>query len=237
MPGLGRSPGGGNSNPLQYSCLENSINRGAWWATVHGSTKSRTWLTYWTHKYFVGCKRGCGEGGCLQPFRILNSIPGFYPLDVSSNPQVVTTMSLEIAKCPQGAKSLNTLALVLILLLWPISSCRLDTTDRACGKRCVQSPKPERAISSIPPCENMLAQVVTSLPYLKNEVSRQDFHLIQKLPLSHRNESTSKFFFQEVAWILPHKIMSRKAWLRLFWNRKYPKQMLTVTPRLIKNSQ
>ena len=39
IPGLGRSPGVGNSNPLQYSCLENSMERGAWWATVHGVTK------------------------------------------------------------------------------------------------------------------------------------------------------------------------------------------------------
>ena len=40
IPGLGRSPGGGNGNPLQYSCLENSMDRGAWWVTVHGVTKS-----------------------------------------------------------------------------------------------------------------------------------------------------------------------------------------------------
>ena len=36
IPGMGRSPGGGNGNPLQYSCLENPMDRGAWWATVHG---------------------------------------------------------------------------------------------------------------------------------------------------------------------------------------------------------
>ena len=36
FPGLGRSPGGGNGNPLQYSCLENPMDGGAWWATVHG---------------------------------------------------------------------------------------------------------------------------------------------------------------------------------------------------------
>ena len=40
IPGLGRSPGEGNSNPLQYSCLKNSMDRGAWWATVHGVTKT-----------------------------------------------------------------------------------------------------------------------------------------------------------------------------------------------------
>ena len=37
--------GEGNGNPLQYSCLENPMDRGAWWATVHGVTKSQTWLT------------------------------------------------------------------------------------------------------------------------------------------------------------------------------------------------
>jgi len=36
IPGLGRSPGERNGNPLQYSCLENPMDRGAWWATVHG---------------------------------------------------------------------------------------------------------------------------------------------------------------------------------------------------------
>ena len=36
IPGSGRSPGGGNGNPLQYSCLENPMDREAWWATVHG---------------------------------------------------------------------------------------------------------------------------------------------------------------------------------------------------------
>ena len=39
IPGLGRSPGGGNGNPPQYSCLENSMDRGDWWVTVHGVTK------------------------------------------------------------------------------------------------------------------------------------------------------------------------------------------------------
>ena len=40
--GLGRSPGEGNDNPLQYSCLENPMDRGAWWATVHGIAKGQT---------------------------------------------------------------------------------------------------------------------------------------------------------------------------------------------------
>ena len=41
-PGFGKSPGGGHGNSLQYSCLENPMNRGAWWATVHGITESQT---------------------------------------------------------------------------------------------------------------------------------------------------------------------------------------------------
>ena len=42
IPGLGRSPGEGNGNPLLYSCLGNPMDRGVWWATVHGVTKSAT---------------------------------------------------------------------------------------------------------------------------------------------------------------------------------------------------
>ena len=42
IPGLGRSPGEGNGSPFQYSCLENPMDGGAWWATVHGVAKSRT---------------------------------------------------------------------------------------------------------------------------------------------------------------------------------------------------
>ena len=53
IPGSGRSPGEGNGNPLQYSCLGNSMDRGAWWATVHGFAKE--WdMTEWlnTHMLF-----------------------------------------------------------------------------------------------------------------------------------------------------------------------------------------
>ena len=52
IPGLGRSPGKGTSYPLQYSCLENSMDRGAWWATVHRVAKSRTRLSnFHFHSY------------------------------------------------------------------------------------------------------------------------------------------------------------------------------------------
>ena len=49
-PGSGRSPGEGNGNPLQYSCLENPMDRGTWWATVHGVAKSRTRQSIHTHE-------------------------------------------------------------------------------------------------------------------------------------------------------------------------------------------
>ena len=45
ISGLGQSPVGGNGNPFQYSCLENSMDRGAWWVTVHGVAKHRTRLS------------------------------------------------------------------------------------------------------------------------------------------------------------------------------------------------
>ena len=45
IPGLGRSPGEGNSNPLQYLCLGNLMDRGAWWAAVHGVAKSQARLS------------------------------------------------------------------------------------------------------------------------------------------------------------------------------------------------
>ena len=49
IPGPGSSLGEGNGNPLQYSCLENPMDRGAWWATVHGVAKSRARLSDLTY--------------------------------------------------------------------------------------------------------------------------------------------------------------------------------------------
>ena len=52
IPGLGRPPGEGNGNPLQYSCLESPMDRGAWQATVHGVAKSQTVLSNFTSLHF-----------------------------------------------------------------------------------------------------------------------------------------------------------------------------------------
>ena len=56
VPGSGRSPGEGNGNPLQYSCLENPMDRGAWWATAHGVAKSWTRLSDFT--FFLSSSTG-----------------------------------------------------------------------------------------------------------------------------------------------------------------------------------
>ena len=52
--GLGRSPGEGNGNPLQYSCLENPMDRGGWWATVRGVAKSQAQFSNWAHTHKEG---------------------------------------------------------------------------------------------------------------------------------------------------------------------------------------
>ena len=53
IPGSGRSPGGGNGNPLQCSCGNNPMDRGAWQATVHGAAKNQTELNARTHTHIV----------------------------------------------------------------------------------------------------------------------------------------------------------------------------------------
>ena len=58
-PGSGRSPGGGHGNPLQYSCLENPMEGGAWQATAHGVTKSQTRLSTDRHVHTNTCTCVC----------------------------------------------------------------------------------------------------------------------------------------------------------------------------------
>ena len=61
IPGLGRSPGEGNGYPLQYFCLENSMDGGAWWATVHGVVNSQTWLSDGTATTYTLCVCMCAR--------------------------------------------------------------------------------------------------------------------------------------------------------------------------------
>ena len=70
IPGSGRSPGGEYGNPLQYSCLGNLLDSGAWWATVHGVPKSQIWLSNWvyvhTHTHTHQWEMKCAEDGERQ---------------------------------------------------------------------------------------------------------------------------------------------------------------------------
>ena len=70
IPGLGRSPGGGHGNPLQYSCLENPMDGGAWWATVHRVPKSWTQLSDFTSLVVKNPPANAGN------IRQAGSIPG-----------------------------------------------------------------------------------------------------------------------------------------------------------------
>ena len=72
IPGLGSSPGGGNGNPLQYSCLENPMDRGAWGAIVHRVEKSWTRLGGWAHIANISVK--C----CPPPHRLSHTHTFFF---------------------------------------------------------------------------------------------------------------------------------------------------------------
>ena len=80
IPGLGRFPGGGNGNPLQYSCLKNPMDRGASWAIVLGAAKSQTQLNTHTHTKDISACQNWG-GMLLTPQglrpRILLNTPQF----------------------------------------------------------------------------------------------------------------------------------------------------------------
>ena len=66
IPGSGRSPGGGSSNPLQHSCLCLFMDREAWWATVRGIPKSWAQFSNLTTTHAVVVLGGDGEGDCVQ---------------------------------------------------------------------------------------------------------------------------------------------------------------------------
>ena len=87
-PGSGRSPGEGNGNLLQFSCLGNPMHRGTWWATVHGITESQTWLRDWrtaTSHFGVSHWGWCYSDPQLLP----NSCPSPLPLTALLGPQLL----------------------------------------------------------------------------------------------------------------------------------------------------
>ena len=80
IPGSGRSPGGGHGNPLQYSCLDNPMDRGAWWATVHGVTNSQTQLKQLS-THAPGLWPVAAEGVSLLPQRARLSVAHRLPIE------------------------------------------------------------------------------------------------------------------------------------------------------------
>ena len=74
------SPGEGNGNPLQYSCLENPMDRGAWWATAHGVAKSRTRLSDFTYHVLEGFPCICVKNLKGENILILDCLVDYYSL-------------------------------------------------------------------------------------------------------------------------------------------------------------
>ena len=75
IPRSGRSPGEGNSSPIQYSCLENSMDRGTWWATVHGVAKSRIQLK-WLSTSLLVPNRELGKPWDTLSTQKIGTVPG-----------------------------------------------------------------------------------------------------------------------------------------------------------------
>ena len=76
IPGWGRSPGGGHGNSLQYSCLQNPIDRGDWWATVHGVTESDTTERLSTEWSLLLIHRELFLGACPLYLPLSADLPG-----------------------------------------------------------------------------------------------------------------------------------------------------------------
>ena len=74
IPGSGRSPGEGSGNPLHYSCLENPMDRGAWWATVNAVAKSQTQLSDFSSLHFFTVLTEHLLGYCIIDFQSFHKI-------------------------------------------------------------------------------------------------------------------------------------------------------------------
>ena len=83
IPGSERNPRGGHGNPLQYSCLENPMDRGAWWGTIHGVPKSWTWLVTNTFIFIIDlqyCVNFCSIAKLVSYTYVLFHIIFYYGL-------------------------------------------------------------------------------------------------------------------------------------------------------------
>ena len=110
IPGSGRSPGGGHGNPLQYSCLENPKDTGAWWDTDNRVTKNRTWLK-WPSRHNVQRRFKCvhftgtphKEAPALEPkVGRPRSSPSSGPFWHISSFLILASLCLHILICKNG---------------------------------------------------------------------------------------------------------------------------------------
>ena len=92
IPGSGRSPGEENGNPLQYSCLGNPMDRGAWWATVHEVAKSQIWLSNSTTamSYLISASQTPPPPHPVIPTRLHLRVFELILLPVHSFPQIIS---------------------------------------------------------------------------------------------------------------------------------------------------
>ena len=110
IPGSGRSPGGGHGDPLQYSCLENPKDTGAWWVTDNRVTKNRTWLK-WLSRHNVQRRFKCvhftgtphKEAPALEPkVRRPRSSPSSGPFRHISSFLILASLCLHVLICKNG---------------------------------------------------------------------------------------------------------------------------------------
>ena len=136
MPVLGRSAGGGNGNPLQYSCLENCMDRGASWATVHGVAKSGTLLKRLS-THARGQYAGTGKSLCaisctnkIKPTCQQNFLCHFYVLLNNMTCQAVQLALLSVHTPATSEESLRCTATVHLSLLTHVGHISISLSTK-----------------------------------------------------------------------------------------------------------
>ena len=119
IPGLGRSPGGGHGNPLQYLCLENPMDRGAWWAIVHRVAKSWTQLKQLSTHTYRGYNISISSSSLSIQKYLFQCVLGGQTTEEHSQGMVTWVKILSLAVC---ANRMNWLKIFLINLL-DIKAC------------------------------------------------------------------------------------------------------------------
>ena len=192
--GLGRCPGGRNGNPLQCSCLENSMDRGAWWATVPGLAKTQTRLSYWhthsPHYVFLGISSFISESFFPPEFfsSRVTSVLSF----MSVSKILCSACRAEHSRVPCTLLS-GQIGLIRILLVWLIASSLRGL--------------PSHCYFFVPPANNYLLTFFRADPryHLTNFYSWMWSHLSFRLVL-HLSSSyfVHLWLFVSISYLLVH---------------------------------